>query len=390
MKTKILRYFKHLGLTILVLLLILIPVGISEGAQVSYGHDSTSLNFDGEGPYAFYKNDSLVTVKYIRGNKDDGFAIDEKDFSVNQPIPAEVYFPLDQMKFNFTIPTAFETPRSIYWDNKNILAISDIESGFKTFRDFLIKNKVIDKNLNWTFGKNHLVLLGDFVDRGFSTTQVLWLIFKVEQEAKKQGGTVHFILGNHELKNMYGDHQAASLKYTFVASMLGKTQSELYSKNAILGRWLSSKNVIESINGTLFVHGGLHPEITDLNMSIPQINAFMRKTYYEAPYPKITKDKKELLISSKTGICWYRGYFKEDLSQEEVEKPLKKFKANAIVVGHTLHFSVKKFFKGKVYGIDVQHSSDYHKNWPDYDSEALLITNGNYYRAMADGTLEKL
>ena len=74
MKTRILRYFKHLGLSILVLLLILIPVGISEGAQVSYGHDATSLNFDGEGPYVFYKNDSLVTLKYIRGNKDDGFA----------------------------------------------------------------------------------------------------------------------------------------------------------------------------------------------------------------------------------------------------------------------------------------------------------------------------
>ena len=113
MKTRILRYFKHLGLSILVLLLILIPVGISEGAQVSYGHDSASLNFDGEGPYVFYKNDSLVTVKYIRGNKDDGFVIDEQDFSVNQPIPAEVYFPLDQTKFNFTIPTTFETPRSV-------------------------------------------------------------------------------------------------------------------------------------------------------------------------------------------------------------------------------------------------------------------------------------
>ena len=61
-----------------------------------------------------------------------------------------------------------------------------------------------------------------------------------------------------------------------------------------------------------------------------------------------------------------------------------------MVVGHTLHFSVKKFFDGKVYGIDVKHSSDYHKNWPNYDSEGLHITNGNYYRVMADGTLEKL
>ncbi|MCM8568549.1 metallophosphoesterase [Gramella jeungdoensis] len=390
MKTKIFRYFKHLGLTIIVLLLILIPIGISEGAQLSYGHDQASLNFDGDGPYAFFKNDSIVNVKYIRGNKEDGFYLDEKEYSVKKPIPATVYFPLDSTNFSFSISTDFESPESIYKDNNKILAISDIESGFKTFRDFLIENKVIDKNMNWTFGKNHLVLLGDFVDRGFSTTQVLWFIFKLEQEAKSQGGKVHFILGNHELKNMYGDHQAASLKYTFVASMIGKTQSELYSKNSVLGKWLSSKNVIESINGNIFVHGGLHPEIADLDMSIPRINNHLRSTYYEAPYPKVDKDEKELLISSKTGISWYRGYFKEDLSQEEIERPLKKFNAKAVVVGHTLQFKVKRFYEGKVYGIDVKHPNDYHKNWPNYDSEGLLISNNEYFRVMADGEVEKI
>lgn len=390
MKTKILRYFKHLGLTILVLLLIIIPIGISEGAQLSYGHDQASLDFDGEGPYAFYKNDSIVTVKYIKGNKENGFYLDEKEYSVKEPITAEVYFPLDSTSFSFSIKTEIDSPESIYRDNNKILAISDIESGFKTFRDFLIKNKVVDKNLNWTFGKNHLVLLGDFVDRGFSTTQVLWFIFKLEQEATSQGGKVHFILGNHELKNMYGDHQAASLKYTFVASMIGKTQYELYGKNSVLGKWLSSKNVIESINGNIFVHGGLHPEIADLDMSIPQINKYLRATYYKAPYPKVDKNEKELLISSETGISWYRGYFKEDLGQEEIERPLKKFNAKAVVVGHTLQFKVKKFYEGKVFGIDVKHSNDYHKNWPDYDSEGLLISNNEYFRVMADGEIEKI
>lgn len=390
MKTKILRYFKHLGITILILLLIIIPIGISEGAQLSYGHDQASLNFDGEGPYAFYENDSIITVKYLKGNKENGFYLDEKEYSVKESIPAEVYFPLDSTSFSFSIRTEFESPESIYRDNNKILAISDIESGFKTFRDFLIKNKVVDKNLNWSFGKNHLVLLGDFVDRGFSTTQVLWFIFKLEQEAKSQGGKVHFILGNHELKNMYGDHQAASLKYTFVASMISKTQSELYNKNSVLGRWLSSKNVIESINGNIFVHGGLHPDIADLDLSIPQINKYIRATYYQAPYPKVDKNEKELLISSETGISWYRGYFKEDLGQEEIERPLKKFNAKAVVVGHTLQFKVKKFYEGKVFGIDVKHSNDYHKNWPDYDSEGLLISNNEYYRVMADGEIEKI
>lgn len=390
MKTKILRYLKHLGITLVILLLIIVPLAIAEGAQLSYGHDEARLNFDGEGPYAFYKQDSLVTIQYIRGNKEDGFYADEKDYPTNEPIPAQVYFPLDTTTFNFSIRTNFVPPPSIYEDDQRILAISDIESGYRTFRDFLIQNKVIDHNLDWTFGKNHLVLLGDFVDRGFSTTQVLWFIFKLEQEAAKQGGQVHFILGNHELKNMYGDHQAASLKYTFVASILGKTQSELYARTSVLGRWLSTKNVIESINGNIFVHGGLHPDVAHLELSIPQINEYLRSTYYQAPYPKVDTDEKDLLVSSRTGLSWYRGYFKEDLSQEDVEGPLKKFNAEAVVVGHTLQPKVKKFYDGKVYGIDVKHSNDYHKNWPDYESQGLLISGDAYFRVKANGEVEKI
>ena len=79
--------------------------------------------------------------------------------------------------------------------------------------------------LNWTFGNGHLVLVGDFVDRGFSTTQVLWFIYKLEQEAEKQGGYVHYILGNHELKNMQGNYESASLKYFHVAAILEKQQN---------------------------------------------------------------------------------------------------------------------------------------------------------------------
>ncbi|MCF4100381.1 metallophosphoesterase [Gillisia sp. M10.2A] len=390
MKARFFRYLKHLSLTFLVILLIAVPIGLYHGAQLSYGHNPTRLNFDGEGPYAFYKNDSTLLVKYIKGNKEDGFYLDEKEYAAEESIPAKVFFPLDSTSFDFNIDTHFESPKSVYNDENKILAISDIESGFKSFRDFLISNKVIDKKLHWSFGKNHLVLVGDFVDRGFSTTQVLWFIYKLEQEARKQGGNVHFIIGNHELKNMYGDYEASSLKYTFVASMLGKTQAGLYGKKSVLGNWLSSKNTIESINGNIFVHGGLHPDIAELNMSLQQINDYLRSTYYTAPYPKVNKDEKELLISSKTGISWYRGYFKEDLNQDEIERPLKKFNAKTVIVGHTLQYKVKKFYNGKVFGIDVKHSNDYHKNWPDYGSEGLFISGDDYYRVLDKGEKLKL
>ena len=390
MKKRIFRYLKHLFITFFILAIVTILFGLYHGASASYGHNPKRLAFNGDGPYVFYKNDSTLNINYIKGNKKDGFYLDQKDVLANNPIPLNVFFSLDSTSFPFTLKTNFEIPKTIYTDNEKILAISDIESGYKTFRDFLINNQVIDENLNWTFGKGHLVLVGDFIDRGFSTTQVLWFIYKLEQDAKKQGGHVHFIIGNHELKNMYGDYEAASLKYTFVSSILGKTQSKLYDSNSVLGKWLISKNVIESINGNLFAHGGLHPDVSNINMSLQDINSFLRASYYTAPYPKPNQSETEVLLSSKTGICWYRGYFRDDLAQEDIEKPLQKFNAKSIIVGHTLQSKVKTFYKGKVIGIDVAHPKDYHKNWPNKKSEGLLIEDNIFYRVFNNGEREKL
>lgn len=390
MKKRILRYLKHTSLTFLALAIIAVLFGLYHGASASYGHNSKRLDFNGEGPYAFYENDSTLNINYIKGNKKEGFYLDTREISSAESTPVSCFFPLDSTSFNFKIEVNFETPKTIYNNSEKILAVSDIESGYKTFRDFLINSKVIDQNLNWTFGKGHLVLVGDFVDRGFSTTQVLWFIYKLEQDSKKQGGHVHYIIGNHELKNMYGDYQAASLKYTFVSSIIGKTQSNLYDKNSVLGKWLSSKNVIESINGYLFAHGGLHPDVANLNMSLQDINTLLRSSYYSAPYPKANKKDTDMLLSSKTGICWYRGYFKDDLSLEEIKKPLDKYNAKAIIVGHTLQSKVKSHFEGNVIAIDVYHPKDYHKNWPNKKSEGLFIENETRYRVLIDGTKKRL
>lgn len=46
--------------------------------------------------------------------------------------------------------------------------------------------------------------------------------------------------------------------------------------------------------------------------------------------------KESFLRSSQTGPAWYRGYFKDELSQQEVEQGLQAVGARAAVVGHTI------------------------------------------------------
>lgn len=390
MKKQIIRYLKHIFATIFSVLLIGVVVVVSMHGSIGYGTNPQSTHLDKEGPYVFYENDSTLAVNYIKGNKNDGFYLDEQQYTSNQEIKAKCFFPLDSTTFQFTIKSEFETPNSTYSDNEPILAISDIESGYKTFRDFLIQNKVINSQLEWTFCKGHLVLVGDFVDRGFSTTQVLWFIYKLEQEAKKHSGNVHFILGNHELYNLQGKYKSASYKYYGVASILGKQHHDLYNQQSFIGRWMASKNTIERINGVLFAHGGIHPDIADYDITIEQVNAINRAHYYKSYFPKPEESVEQLIISNKKGICWYRGYFKDVISQEEVEKGIRKFDGKAIVVGHTLQWKPKKYFEGKVLAIDVKHPKDYNKNWPSKSSEGLYIHKDTYARAMADGTKKEL
>ncbi len=390
MKKRIFRYLKHIIITVLVLGTAGAFFGMYHGASLHYGDNPMMMNWNNEGPYVFYKNDSVLSVNYIKGDKENGFYLNHSEHNTGTKISASCYFALDSTRFNFIIDTAYKSPKVQYNDDKKILAISDIESGYKSFRDFLLANNVIDKNLNWTFGANHLVLVGDFVDRDFSTTQVLWFIYKLEQEAAKQGGYVHFILGNHELKNMQGNHDSASPKYFHIASILEKKQHELYGANSFLGRWMATKNTIELINGNLFTHGGIHPKLPEYNLSLYEINKIARDNYYISYYPKTEKTAAQFINSSTTGISWYRGYFKDNLSQEDVEKGLNKYQAKTIVVGHTLQGEVNRKYKGRVIGIDVKHPKDYHKNFPNTKSQGLLIHENKYYRVFHDGKREEI
>lgn len=391
MRKRIFRYLKHILLTILIGVPLFIIIRFLTGNTLKHSRNDLADNWNNEGPFVFYENDSLLSINYVKGDRDNGFEIEGMTSKADSLIKLKCYYSLDSTSFSFIANTNFEIPKSTYSDSQKILAISDIESNYGTFRDFLINSKVIDQELNWSFGKNHLVLVGDFIDRSYFTTQVLWFIYKLEQDAKSKGGNVHYILGNHEIMNMQGDHRYAKLKYNIIASILGKKQFEIYDKNSLIGRWLESKNTMELINGNLFVHGGVNPELEKVGLEIEELNKLIRENYYISYFPKKNGDRKqELLTSTKTSPYWYRGYFNGDLRQEEVEKGLNKFNAKVVVVGHTVQSKVNRSYNGKVIGIDVKHPQDEYQYFPNWESEGLMIDNGKYYRVFANGEMEEM
>ncbi|MFN8843129.1 MAG: metallophosphoesterase [Chryseotalea sp.] len=373
-------YFKHIALTAILFGVATILYMLIFGFSLAYNGNIMATSLHNEGPHITWCNNDTLQIDFIQQVDKNQHIVKSIKSHSDELKEVNCYYPLDSTQFNVPIQNEVIEDSISFKTQSKILVISDMEGNFNTLRKLLTKNHVIDSNLNWTFGSGHLVLLGDFVDRGSFVTQILWLIYKLEFQAREKGGYVHYILGNHELKNLYGDYYSASQKYLQTAGILGRQQFELYNHQSFLGRWLASKNVLVRINDNLFVHGGIHPDIIKYNFSIEDINTIVKNSYRKYPYQSIEHDSVKLIKSDQTGVCWYRGYFDSDFKEESLDLILNKFKVSHIVVGHTIQEEVNTLFNGKLFAIDVLHPQDQYNYFPTRNSQGLLIDGGKCYK----------
>jgi hypothetical protein len=318
----------------------------------------TSSSKINDGPYIFIKNDQLIQKEIVNG------------VVFTKEIAFESY------------QTQFVPNKEVYTKVKKIAALSDIHGQYDLALELLINNEIIDKNLNWDFGKGHLVIVGDVFDRGDKVHETLLLIYKLEQQAKAKGGRVHFLLGNHEFMILHKDFRYLTEKYLKTSKLLNLDYNELYSKETVLGRWLRSKPTIIKLNDNLFVHGGISKEFLSCNdFDIENINNTMRAS--------IERDKAEMKSSDfyKTyygtnSLIWYRGYFRDNLKDKDISNILKKVDSEHIVVGHCSHDKIVSLYDDKVFGVDSSIKNGKY-------GELLFIKKDAYYRKTLKGKKKK-
>ena len=338
----------------------------------SFGQSDT-LN---DGPYVFYKGDSMIIESIINGTRKTE-AIDLKYnkapfLSVPMPNNAGTFFQVALKRSLNPEPSEF---RAV----EKLLVLSDIEGTFQGFQKLLLAGGVIDGQLNWSFGEGHLIICGDVFDRGADVTTCLWLLYKLENEAKSKGGYVHYILGNHEIMNLSEDIRYVHKKYLNSATLLNKTYMDFYMTDSELGRWLRTKNIMERIGDNLFLHAGVSQTVNELDLPLKRINRSVQPYYDKYGFDSLLlKAKVEPLFNGNTGPFWYRGYFMPPLATEaQVDSTLRQFNAKHIIVGHTLVDSIKTLYGGKVIAIDV--------NYHEGNYQALMIENGRFYRITGEG-----
>lgn len=271
---------------------------------------------------------------------------------------------------------------TFYPAKKRIIVISDIHGDYNLALNMLMKAKVIkikDNKMVWCGKDTYVVQLGDQVDgcRPYdnhtcdqaSTTEndladdikILKFFTELNKQAKKQGGQVISLLGNHELMNVEGDFRYVSKKNIDYfegykdpeTNKTFKTAKEAreyaFSPGHEYSKFLGcTRRAAIIIGSNLFVHAGI-------------INSMLNNSIEEFDLEKINngikkwliglsngEDIKKIVEGSSNSMFWTRilGYMQPDLKKDNeeckknIDKVLKLFNIGHIIVGHTPQFAI--------------------------------------------------
>lgn len=275
---------------------------------------------------------------------------------------------------------------------KKLLVLADTHGEYEIVHAFLRAQGVIDARMKWAFGDGQLVVTGDIFDRGAHQLEILWLFYKLEAEAKKAGGALHILLGNHEAMVLRGDLRYLHPRYPEAASILGASDyAALFKADSILGEWLRSRPSVLKLGDMLFLHGGISPAIVDAKLGVDDLNAGIRTALATPAAASKTLDAKTQLIAGSSGPQWYRGYFGKGAQQTpaaEIERSLAAFGVGRIFVGHTVVEQVTPLYDGKVIAVQVYPHRDEATGSPVL--EGALREKDKWYRVGATGLKQEI
>jgi len=298
------------------------------------------------------------------------------------------------------------------WQNVDrIVAIADVHGDYQSYITVLEQAGVVNGRGRWSGGTTHLVQLGDVPDRGPDTAKIIAHLMKLQNQAKKAGGYVHPLIGNHEVMNMTGDlryvhpgeYEALKSRksrrlqddyYKQVVAFLSSQENPVKIDEAFreqwltehplgyvehrqywhpqgeFGAWVASHNTVIRINRSLFVHAGISPAYVD--RSIESINDTVRAEL-------LALDAQGFgVLEDELGPLWYRGLAMGEETPEvaeQVDALLAHFDVDRIVVGHTPGYgTVVPRYDARVIAADSGLAQHYGGHLA-----SLLIEDGEVY-----------
>jgi len=255
--------------------------------------------------------------------------------------------------------------KGIYKIVEKIVVIGDIHADYETLLLILKKAGLINDNLEWDGRKAYLVVIGDLVDgkaridnwNGDSDLKVINYLKKLMVQAKKKGGDVIILLGNHEFMNIKGNFTYSGNRG--IKEMGGEMERLKYFNNQFREFALKCFLAV-NIGGWIFCHAGISPEISK-KYNITKLNSLLKKYLFQ----KMSQTDEDIfydIISGNNGILTTREFGTGNINCNRVNATLSNLKGNHMVVGHTVQEKINEVCNKKLWRVDVGLSRAFGNN----------------------------
>ena len=238
-----------------------------------------------------------------------------------------------------------------------IVAVGDLHGDHDAWQAIARAAGIMDRKGHWAGGRTTFVQMGDIVDRGPQSLEIIRDLMRLQREARRGGGQVIVLVGNHEAMMMTGDMRyvtpgelaaftdrksearrqltyaknqavieaayrakfptmpAKEIREKWMATMpLGMLEYQAaWSPTGELGRWELRNPAVLKLGGTLFVHGG----ISAAYAATPDQEINRRVT--EALQARDSSPTS--IINDPHGPLWYRGLVTRSGSDETTFAP---------------------------------------------------------------------
>jgi hypothetical protein len=255
-----------------------------------------------------------------------------------------------------------------------VVAIGDLHGDYAQYVNVMKSAGLINKKGKWAGGKTHLVQTGDITDRGPDSRKIIDHLVNLAKQARKKGGYIHMLIGNHEAMNVVGDLRYVSdgeykaftgrnsaryqelqwqrqiewmrtnvpefeemdleayrLEWEKQVPLGWVEHRQAWSLNGDYGKWVEDNKVAIRINDTIFLHGGISAKYCkdSLQYLTEQVMAAM-----QSHDPSVVT-----IVNDPLGPLWYRGLANTDESDEiysqTLDNILSRYGIKRIVIGHS-------------------------------------------------------
>lgn len=287
---------------------------------------------------------------------------------------------------------------------QRIVAVGDLHGDYAAWIDIARDAGLVDRANKWIGGRTVLVQTGDIVDRGPDSLKIIRHLQKLDGEAKRAGGRVIVLLGNHEAMQVTGDYRYVTPgEYAAFADRQSKARRDAafeanakaiiafyhqrdpslspkairdewittnplgkveyvaaWSPTGELGRWAATLPAAAKVGDTLFVHGGISAKYA--LVPLLEINRRARTAMIAGDASD------EAIINDPMGPLWYRGLVTRagepaagrPTIEAEIEGSLLGQGVKRMVIGHTPDIKGIGFLQGgKLIQIDTGISRYY-------------------------------